>query len=174
MAQCRRWGCPCLLYILKRVCTHTQAAKAGLGQSLFERLVLLGTKPHRLTVQYRMHPCLSEFPSDMFYEGKLQNGVAAAERALPAVAFPWAVPKRPMLFYCQLGAEEIAPSGTSYLNRTGAVFFCLWSVSRRRISLVARRALLGSCAHSVTGTLLCAASCKVSAPRARGTAAPAL
>ena len=99
---------------------RAQAAKAGLGQSLFERLVLLGTKPHRLTVQYRMHPCLSEFPSDMFYEGKLQNGVAAAERALPAVAFPWPAPERPMLFYCQLGAEEIAPSGTSYLNRTGA------------------------------------------------------
>ena len=97
-----------------------QAAKAGLGQSLFERLVLLGTKPHRLTVQYRMHPCLSAFPSDMFYEGKLQNGVAAAERMLPSVAFPWPVPERPMLFYCQVGAEEIAPSGTSYLNRTGA------------------------------------------------------
>ncbi len=71
-----------------------QAAKAGLGQSLFERLVLLGVRPHRLTVQYRMHPCLSAFPSDMFYEGKLQNGVAAAARTLPAVAFPWPMPDR--------------------------------------------------------------------------------
>jgi len=82
--------------------------------------VLLGVRPHRLTVQYRMHPCLSAFPSDMFYEGKLQNGVAAAARTLPGAAFPWPVPDRPMLFYCQLGAEEIAPSGTSYLNRAGA------------------------------------------------------
>lgn len=49
-----------------------QAAKAGLCQSLFERLVLLGIKPHRLVVQYRMHPALSLFPSNMFYEGKLQ------------------------------------------------------------------------------------------------------
>jgi regulator of nonsense transcripts 1 len=49
-----------------------QAAKAGLCQSLFERLVLLGVKPHRLVVQYRMHPALSLFPSNMFYEGKLQ------------------------------------------------------------------------------------------------------
>ena len=49
-----------------------QAAKAGLCQSLFERLVLLGLKPHRLVVQYRMHPALSLFPSNMFYEGKLQ------------------------------------------------------------------------------------------------------
>lgn len=49
-----------------------QASRAGLCQSLFERLVLLGVKPHRLVVQYRMHPALSLFPSNMFYEGKLQ------------------------------------------------------------------------------------------------------
>ena len=51
---------------------HVQASKAGLCQSLFERLVLLGIKPHRLVVQYRMHPAMSLFPSNMFYEGKLQ------------------------------------------------------------------------------------------------------
>jgi regulator of nonsense transcripts 1 len=51
-----------------------KAAQAGLSQSLFERLRLLGVKPTRLQVQYRMHPCLSEFPSNMFYEGTLQNG----------------------------------------------------------------------------------------------------
>ena len=39
-------------------------------------------------VQYRMHPALSEFPSDAFYEGSLQNGVGAAERSAPGVAFP--------------------------------------------------------------------------------------
>ena len=46
-----------------------RAAKAGLNQSLFERLVILGVVPVRLQVQYRMHPALSEFPSNMFYEG---------------------------------------------------------------------------------------------------------
>jgi len=46
-----------------------KAAKAGLTQSLFERLVLIGIRPLRLQVQYRMHPSLSEFPSNMFYEG---------------------------------------------------------------------------------------------------------
>ena len=39
-----------------------KAAKAGLARSLFERLVMLGIRPIRLQVQYRMHPCLSEFP----------------------------------------------------------------------------------------------------------------
>ena len=48
---------------------------AGLSQSLFERLVVLGIRPIRLQVQYRMHPALSEFPSNLFYDGTLQNGV---------------------------------------------------------------------------------------------------
>ena len=54
-----------------------KAARAGLSQSLFERLVVLGIRPIRLQVQYRMHPALSNFPSNIFYEGSLQNGVTA-------------------------------------------------------------------------------------------------
>lgn len=53
-----------------------KASRAGLSQSLFERLVVLGIRPFRLTVQYRMHPQLAQFPSNFFYEGSLQNGVA--------------------------------------------------------------------------------------------------
>ncbi|XP_057511259.1 regulator of nonsense transcripts 1 homolog [Actinidia eriantha] len=97
-----------------------KAARAGLAQSLFERLVLLGVKPIRLQVQYRMHPSLSEFPSNSFYEGMLQNGVTINERQSPGIDFPWPVPNRPMFFYVQMGQEEISASGTSYLNRTEA------------------------------------------------------
>ena len=57
-----------------------KAAEAGLCQSMFERLRLLGVKPVRLQVQYRMHPCLSEFPSNTFYEGTLQNGTGVGDR----------------------------------------------------------------------------------------------
>lgn len=96
------------------------AAKAGLTQSLFERLVLLGIRPIRLQVQYRMHPALSEFPSNMFYEGTLQNGVSDIERVLPGVDLPFPNPSRPMFFLINNGYEEIASSGTSYLNRTEA------------------------------------------------------
>lgn len=56
-----------------------KASRAGLSQSLFERLVVLGIRPFRLTVQYRMHPQLAQFPSNFFYEGSLQNGVADGE-----------------------------------------------------------------------------------------------
>lgn len=52
---------------------------AGLSQSLFERLVVLGIRPIRLQVQYRMHPSLSEFPSNLFYDGTLQNGVTVGK-----------------------------------------------------------------------------------------------
>lgn len=96
-----------------------KAAKAGLSQSLFERLVVLGIRPFRLEVQYRMHPELSQFPSNFFYEGSLQNGVCAEERKLK-VDFPWPSTECPMFFLVTQGAEEIAGSGTSYLNRTEA------------------------------------------------------
>lgn len=105
------------------------AAKAGLTQSLFERLVLIGIRPIRLEVQYRMHPALSEFPSNMFYEGSLQNGVTEADRQLLTLPtytgkedFPWPVPNKPMFFYSIAGMEEISSSGTSYLNRTEASY----------------------------------------------------
>ena len=97
-----------------------RAAKAGLNQSLFERLVILGVVPVRLQVQYRMHPALSEFPSNMFYEGSLQNGVTMHQRIRREVDFPWPVGERPMMFWSNLGNEEISASGTSYLNRTEA------------------------------------------------------
>ncbi|XP_018024083.1 regulator of nonsense transcripts 1-like isoform X2 [Hyalella azteca] len=97
-----------------------KAAKAGLSQSLFERLVVLNIKPFRLTVQYRMHPLLAQFPSNFFYEGSLHNGVVAADRTMKGLNFPWPVPDHPMFFYVMSGQEEIAGSGTSYLNRTEA------------------------------------------------------
>jgi len=99
-----------------------EAARAGLSQSLFERLVLLGIRPLRLEVQYRMHPALSRFPSDFFYEGSLQNGINSFEREMQNVEFPWPQPAKPMFFYCCQGQEEIAGSGTSYLNRSEAAY----------------------------------------------------
>lgn len=102
------------------VIMNKKAARAGLSQSLFERLVVLGNRPIRLQVQYRMHPCLSEFPSNMFYEGTLQNGVTAPERLRKSVDFPWPVADTPMFFHENRGTEEISSSGTSFLNRTEA------------------------------------------------------
>lgn len=81
---------------------------------------MLNVRPIRLQVQYRMHPCLSEFPSNAFYEGVLQNGVSAAERQQTVSEVPWPDCSRPMFFYSSVGHEEVSSSGTSYLNRSEA------------------------------------------------------
>uniref|UniRef100_A0A1I8AJA4 DNA helicase n=1 Tax=Steinernema glaseri TaxID=37863 RepID=A0A1I8AJA4_9BILA len=98
-----------------------KAGNAGLSQSLFERLVILGNRPIRLQVQYRMHPALSAFPSNVFYEGSLQNGVTEGERQLHGIDWRWPSPDCPMMFWNCNGQEELSSSGTSYLNRTEAV-----------------------------------------------------
>lgn len=98
-----------------------KAGDAGLKQSLFERLVVLGHIPIRLEVQYRMNPCLSEFSSNMFYEGSLQNGVTKEQRQIPDSTFPWPVIDTPMMFWANFGREEISGSGTSFLNRIEAM-----------------------------------------------------
>jgi regulator of nonsense transcripts 1 len=76
-----------------------------------------------------MHPILSEFPSNMFYEGSLQNGVTESDRQLRHMPgytgkddFPWPIKSKPMFFWSVAGMEEISASGTSYLNRTEASY----------------------------------------------------
>lgn len=96
------------------------AAKYGLSQTLFERLVNLGTKPIRLEYQYRMHPALSEWPSNMFYEGSLQNGVLETARSTAHLNLPWPREDRPMFFLNCNGMEELGSNGSSYLNRSEA------------------------------------------------------
>ncbi|KAH7589186.1 AAA domain [Nakaseomyces glabratus] len=103
------------------VILERKASDAGLKQSLFERLISLGHIPIRLEVQYRMNPFLSEFPSNMFYEGSLQNGVTEEQRTLANSTFPWPINGIPMMFWANYGSEEMSANGTSYLNRTEAM-----------------------------------------------------
>ena len=51
---------------------------------------------------FRMHPLLSKFPSNFFYEGSLQNGVSGDDRKL-SIDFPWPQPDIPMMFYIATG-----------------------------------------------------------------------
>lgn len=103
------------------VILNRKASDAGLKQSMFERLIVLGHVPIRLEVQYRMHPTLSEFPSNMFYEGSLQNGVSGESRTPENEVMPWPVTELPMMFWANYGREEISASGYSYLNRVEAM-----------------------------------------------------
>ncbi|XVF06350.1 hypothetical protein REPUB_Repub06bG0040400 [Reevesia pubescens] len=54
---------------------------AEFGRSLFERLVLLGQKKQLLNVQYRMHPAISSFPNNEFYDGKILDATIVKSRS---------------------------------------------------------------------------------------------
>lgn len=102
------------------VLMNKTCVKAGFDRSMFERLMQVGVRPIRLQVQYRMHPSLSEFPSNAFYDGSLQNGVSISERIRPGLDFEWPNPHVPMFLLSCFGSEELASSGTSFLNRVEA------------------------------------------------------
>ena len=69
-----------------------EAELAGLGVSLFDRLVSAGAcEPLLLDTQYRMHPVLAHHPSQVFYGGLLRSGTRASAR-LPPPGFPWPNP----------------------------------------------------------------------------------
>ncbi|KAG7275267.1 hypothetical protein CRUP_034994 [Coryphaenoides rupestris] len=96
-----------------RVMCKKRRAKAGLNpRSLFERLVVVHKIPH-------VNPALQRIPSNIFYEGSCR-WLTAADRIKKGFDFQWPQPDKPMFFYVTQGQEEIASSGTSYLNRTEA------------------------------------------------------
>lgn len=57
-----------------------KAEKLGLNISLFSRLQTLGIQSHLLSVQYRMHPDINEFPTQEFYRGNVTTGIPASSR----------------------------------------------------------------------------------------------
>jgi len=71
-----------------------------------------------------MHPCLSAFPSNKFYEGTLQNGLTEADRTIRGLGFPWYDMEKPMMFISCDGREEYSGTATSYLNRFYFIFLC--------------------------------------------------
>lgn len=86
-------------------------------QSLFERLRNAGHYSHLLSIQYRMHPDISRFPSAFFYESRLQDGLGIGT----ATRRDWhdAGEFRPYVFYDIRGREQTGP-GHSLYNATEA------------------------------------------------------
>ncbi|CAN1804440.1 TPR and ankyrin repeat-containing protein 1 [Linum perenne] len=80
----------------------TAAKEAGFGRSLFERLTLLQHPVHLLDIQYRMHPCISNFPNSTFYSGSIKDGDNV---------------KAPSYLKCYLPGEMFGPY--SFLNVRG-------------------------------------------------------
>lgn len=81
----------------------------GLEYTLFERLADGGREPVMLRTQYRCHPLISRIPCDLFYGGRLHNGVSENDRSpliddLPTICF----------YDVYNGSEKKAGSGSMY------------------------------------------------------------
>lgn len=100
----------------------TRAEEEGLGVPLFSRMVACGVPPFMLDTQYRMHPSIAMFPSDLFYGGKLLNGVSAPERR-PLAGFPWPREEFPVAFVPVNHGVEV-DDGVSKLNEAEAAATC--------------------------------------------------
>jgi len=85
-----------------------------LERSLFDRLLAAkNVDSLMLDIQYRMHPHLSFFPNQRFYNGKLGDGVTHRDRRFD-IKFKWPKPGFPLMFSNITGKEEMV--GTSYMN----------------------------------------------------------
>jgi len=100
----------------------TRAEEEGLGVPLFSRMVACGVPPFMLDTQYRMHPGIAMFPSDLFYGGKLLNGVSPPERR-PLAGFPWPREEFPVAFVPVPHGVEV-DDGVSKKNEEEAVAAC--------------------------------------------------
>lgn len=94
-----------------------RALRHGYATSAFRRLRDAGVPVLRLTVQYRMHPSIREFPSRLFYNDSLEDG----PDALAETARPWHAALPPVAVVDVAGGREGAPEGSSSLaNETEA------------------------------------------------------
>ena len=107
----------------------TQATLEGLSKSMMERLVERWENrvTRQLTIQYRMHQKIMEFPSEHFYRSTLVADASVAEHTLadlPGIQTE-SLDAQPVLFVDTSGAdwaEELDPNGESKLNPREAIW----------------------------------------------------
>eukprot|EP00882_Tetradesmus_deserticola_P010777 GHRQ01011380.1.p2 GENE.GHRQ01011380.1~~GHRQ01011380.1.p2 ORF type:complete len:347 (+),score=198.09 GHRQ01011380.1:181-1221(+) len=101
------------------------ALEQGYDVSMFKRLQASGYPVNVLDVQYRMHPAISVFPSQEFYQGRLKDG----EGVLAQTSRPWHSLRcfGPFAVYDLHGKEDVPDGSASMLNRAEAQFvLCLY------------------------------------------------
>lgn len=91
-------------------------------QSLFQRLEAAGHKVNMLSVQYRMHPCISKFASSTFYQNQLQDAENIVGLVRPPI--PWySIPIfKPLVFFAINTSHT--EENTSLVNVDEANFVC--------------------------------------------------
>jgi regulator of nonsense transcripts 1 len=85
-------------------------------------MVACGVPPFMMDTQYRMHPGISMFHSDLFYGGKLKDGVSPAERR-PLQGFDWPREEFPVAFVPVTNSVEF-DDGVSKANEGEADEVC--------------------------------------------------
>lgn len=93
--------------------------EAGYSVSIFERLQQLVSEKQMLKIQHTMHPSISQFPNNYFYEGIVQDGhnVISAEynEFIPTTL--------PSYGFVDISATDLGQTRKQYVN--SAVIFML-------------------------------------------------
>ncbi|PSC75196.1 Helicase sen1 [Micractinium conductrix] len=116
------------------------AKQVQMERSLFERLQQRGAPVKMLSVQYRMHPAIRQFPSAHFYQGRLRD--ADSIQDMPPAPFYGHPLMKPYVFFdVSKGQEQRREGGGSLSNRAEALLAaCLFAELRQfLIDLVARQ-----------------------------------
>jgi len=95
--------------------------QTNFARSLFERLLLSGHEKTMLTVQYRMHPLIRDFPSRAFYDGKITDGDNVVTRRLDNEMTNLAKLARRVAFFDLLRSRE-SVSDKSKINNDETKF----------------------------------------------------
>ncbi|KAI0341280.1 P-loop containing nucleoside triphosphate hydrolase protein [Trametopsis cervina] len=96
---------------LPPVITSPEAQARGLGVSLFERLAEEKFLPSiMLDIQYRMHPTISRFPSNEFYNKAVKDGTVSAHGIVSPSLIPPYSAILPQLESLQPGEKSHRPS----------------------------------------------------------------
>ncbi|EZG46958.1 AAA domain protein [Gregarina niphandrodes] len=80
-------------------------------QSLFQRLEKAGHKINMLSVQYRMHPRISEFPSQAYYDGNLADWEGVEAACKPPIPYYHVPIFKPVVFF-SLDSQESSQSSS--------------------------------------------------------------
>ena len=105
------------------------AFQLGMTVSLFERMLKLYPELHNiLTIQYRMHEEIVKFPSIMFYNNKIKNGLPKEARINERFnsKFNWPNKNIPLIFIHVTGEEIEVSSGKSKQNEEEAKIVSLY------------------------------------------------
>ncbi|KAK6257400.1 hypothetical protein QUC31_000859 [Theobroma cacao] len=93
------------------------------SRSLFERFQQAGCPTMLLSVQYRMHPQIRDFPSRYFYQGRLTDSESVAK--LPDEVYYKDPLLKPYLFYDIMHGRESHRGGSVSYQNVHEAMFCL-------------------------------------------------